>query len=287
MSSASQRLWRAYADGRRLIAGPGGVRAARRRAGANGDRTDLTSWNRQLAAQHASYRASVEPAAGPTTAVCVTSRPEQLDHLVKSIGRQDYDDFNVVVVTNAESFSGVDVAGAFDAVGGAHVIDGPPDQSLGSCLNAAMAATDARFVAKFDDDDHYGAAYLSDSLRAHSYAASGVVGKHSYYAHLTADDRTVLRFPGHDFEYSSTLAGGTLVIDRERVGDLQFRDVSLGEDRGFILDCHKRGASTFAADRFNFVQHRGSDNTWRVPDHLFTRNSLEIADGLPLSSILR
>ena len=61
-----------------------------------------------------------------------------------------------------------------------------------------------------------------------------VVGKHTYYAGFHANDQTVLRFPGHEFSYSATLAGGTLVIDRGIVGGLQFQDISLGEDRAFL-----------------------------------------------------
>ena len=37
----------------------------------------------------------------------------------------------------------------------------PTGLTLGECLNAGLDATDARFVAKFDDDDHYGADYLT------------------------------------------------------------------------------------------------------------------------------
>jgi hypothetical protein len=37
---------------------------------------------------------------------------------------------------------------------------------VGECLNAGLAATDARFVAKFDDDDFYGAHYPHDALLA-------------------------------------------------------------------------------------------------------------------------
>ncbi|MEM9513423.1 MAG: glycosyltransferase family A protein [Actinomycetota bacterium] len=285
MNAASQRAWRIYAAGRRMLTRADRARDAQLLAGAVGDRSDLERWNERLARHHLRYRASVEPVQGRVAAVCVTSRLDRLDHLVASIRRQDHHDFEVVVVTNADSFAEVDVASAFMGVGRVRVIDCSPEHSLGACLNAGIDATDSRFVAKFDDDDHYGARYLSDALRAHAYAASGVVGKHSYYAHLAASDRTVLRFPGHEFEYTGTLAGGTLVIDRERTGDLRFRDVSLGEDRSLIADCHRRGISTFAADRFNFAQHRGGDNTWRVPEELFVRNTIEISNGLPLAEI--
>ena len=126
-----------------------------------------------------------------------------------------------------------------------------------------------------------GPQYLADAMRAHSFAGAAVVGKHTYYAYLAADDRTVLRFPAHEFSYSSTLAGGTLVIDRERVGDLRFADISLGEDRAFIGACHRRGLSTFAADRFSFVQVRSTDNTWTVGPTDFLAGTLPVGRRAP------
>ena len=149
------------------------------------------------------------------------------------------------------------------------VIWGAEEASLGEALNHGIGATGARFIAKVDDDDHYGPHYLADALRAHGFAGAGVVGKHSYYADVEETEERLLRFPGHDFSYGSTLAGGTLVIDRERVGDLRFDHVSLGEDRAFIHACHRAGVSTYSADRFNFVQHRGSANTWQVGAELY------------------
>jgi hypothetical protein len=148
-----------------------------------------------------------------------------------------------------------------------------------------MDATTARFIAKFDDDDHYGPGYLADALRAHSFAGAGVVGKHTYYAHLATTDETVLRFPTHEFRYSSTLAGGTLVIDRSRTGGLRFPDISLGEDRAFLKACHRRGVSTFSADRFNFVQRRADDNTWAVSRQDFLIGTVPVGPGLPLDAI--
>jgi hypothetical protein len=191
-----------------------------------------------------------------------------------------------VFVTNSADYDAVDVERAVSELDcPATVLRQPPLRTLGSCLNDALDATDARFVAKFDDDDLYGPEYLRDAMRAHTYAGAGVVGKHSYYAYVSPDDRTVLRFPTHEFSYSSTLAGGTLVVDRMRTGDLRFPDISIGEDRAFLAACHRRGISTFSADRFNFVQVRAGDNTWGVGHDDFLVGSVPVADGLALEVV--
>ncbi|NKB42572.1 MAG: M20/M25/M40 family metallo-hydrolase, partial [Ilumatobacter sp.] len=95
-------------------------------------------------------------------------------------------------ITDPESFR-LDVEAAFADIDRAVTVHPPQRMTLGSALNYALRMTDARFVAKFDDDDLYGPGFLADSLRAHGYAGAGVVGKHSYFARLAATDATHLR----------------------------------------------------------------------------------------------
>jgi hypothetical protein len=83
------------------------------------------------------------------------------------------------------------------------------------------------------------------------------------------------------------LAGGTLVVDRERTGDLAFDDVSIGEDRRFLAACHRRGVSTFSSDRFGFVQRRNDRNTWSLPNDEFLVGCLEVARTDPVHDAAR
>jgi glycosyltransferase involved in cell wall biosynthesis len=199
--------------------------------------------------------------------------------VVDDVARQREVDPHFVLVPNGPGWDRQAIRGAVDVLDRVSVVWEAVDLSLGEALNAGISATDERFIAKVDDDDHYGPHYLADALRAHGYAGAGLVGKHSYYADVDGIGDRQIRFAGHEFAYSSTLAGGTLVLDRERVGDLRFEDRSLGEDRAFIQACHRRGVSTYSADRFSFVQHRGSDNTWQLDTDRFLAgcNSIDAA----------
>ena len=145
---------------------------------------------------------------------------------------------------------------------------------LGACLNAARDATTTRFLAKFDDDDEYGPHYLSDMLLAHRFADAGVVGKHSFHAHLVEADQTILRAPGREFRYTSHIAGGTLLIDLDRVGRVRFPDRSVGEDGGFLAAVERAGQAVFSADRFNYLQRRHGANTWPISDDGYARGAL-------------
>jgi hypothetical protein len=287
MSEAQRnRAWRAYADARRRISRAGSDSGATLAHGGT-SRADQVEWIRQTAARHDRYRSAIAPAHGSVAVLCVSMRPHMVRSVADNVRRQAIDALDLVFVVNLDDDELVDLApieGLADRIR-VVVLRRPADVSLGACLNDAMGATDARFVAKFDDDDRYGPHFLVDALRAHRYAGAGVVGKHTYYAHLATTDETVLRFPTNEFRDTSTLAGGTLVIDRERTGEVRFADRSLGEDGAFIAACHRRGVSTFAADRFNYVQTRATDNTWATTRTAFLEQTIAVGSGLPLDSI--
>ena len=272
-----QRGWRAAADARRVALRRGSASSALESLG-NPHRQPVADWNAATQDRHDAYRRAHDPATGSVAALCVSMRPHLLTRVVENLERQAGVDVDVVFVANAPDFDLDAVDRALAPLANSRVVQAPPSTSLGAALNLGLDATDARFVAKIDDDDFYGPQYLSDALRAHRFAGAGVVGKHSYYAQIVDTANTYLRFPGNEFRYSSTLAGGTLVIDRDEVGEQRFDDISLGEDRAFLARCHRRGIATFSADRFNFTQERGDANTWRLPVKDFLVDAIA-ADG--------
>ena len=211
--------------------------------------------------------------------MCVTARPSLLEAAIGNYERQQIDDLELVVVTNSDEFDEHRTRARLSHVARTTLLWTPPDVTLGACLNMAMAQTTARFVAKFDDDDHYGAHYVSDARLAQQSLAAAVVGKHSYFAFLAASNRTILRFPGREFVESRFLAGGTLLVDREAIGDIRFPDASIGEDGAFLGRCWRSGLAVYATDQFNYLQRRAVHNVWKLPDDEFARDSLDIGSG--------
>ncbi|MEM8748634.1 MAG: hypothetical protein AAGF91_18170 [Actinomycetota bacterium] len=283
----AQQFWRLRAEARRVLGRRGSAAPALDAIG-RVDRHPVEPWNEATSSGHLRYREAVEVPTGTATVMCVSCRPDRFDDVLRAVRDQVDVPVRLVFVANDDGF---DVDRCRGSLRGepydSELLVPPPGTSLGAGLNLALSATSTRWVAKFDDDDLYGPHHLADSLRALSYSAAGIVGKHSYYADVVGAGERVIRFPGNEFTYSGTLAGGTLVIDRERVGGQQFADLSLGEDRAFLAACHRRGISTFAADRFNFVQVRAGHNTWRVPDDLYLRNTLSVDSTDPVHLVDR
>lgn len=229
---------------------------------------------------HGRYRELVEPLPDDVGIVCSTNRPQFVDALAANLARQRRAAV-VVVVTHGEAVDPAVVRSACrDLPVPVEVIDGSAIATLGDCLNAGLERLPTRFVAKFDDDDHYGDHYLDDALRAHRFADAGVVGKHSWFGYLPRRSELVVRFPRNEFRYTGTLAGGTLVIDRQRTGPIRFPSLDFGEDRGLLRACHRRFVRTFSADRFNYVQVRAGHNTWPIADDEFARTAVTVGRSL-------
>ena len=213
------------------------------------------------------------------TVVCVTNRPSNLEELVANYQRQRYPHRKLLVITNSDEFDEETVASRLETVPDCARIHIAERHSLGHCLNIALDTCTSRFMAKVDDDDWYGPDYLGDMLIAHRFAGAAVVGKHSYYAYVEETDQTVLRFPGREFEYTSFVAGGTLVVDVPRVSGIRFTDRTIGEDSGFLATCQRAGLDVYAADRFNYLQVRGRENTWRVNLTDYLEKTVPLAKG--------
>lgn len=286
----SGRAARSYADVVRLSRHTGSAREVFK-VFENRGRRDLPGWNRATEIGHEDYRNRFAPSSGTVALLCSSHRPSDVGNVVRSVSQQVHDDFEIVFIAHGDNWDlsrlEDDLSVLEPVVRRVTVLQRDSTVELGDCLNAGLRATTARFVGKIDSDDWYGPHYLSDALRAHSYSGAGIVGKHTYYSFLESSGDYFLRFPGNEFRYTSTMSGGTFLIDRDIVDDMQFASLSIGEDRDYLRRCHRRGISTFAGDRFNYVVVRSEANTWRITTEDFVRNSIQLGSGLDLATVDR
>lgn len=221
--------------------------------------------------------------------ICVTSRPQYLRRALDNFRRQSYLNRRLIFVTNSDDFDTGEVEALVGEFDDARIMHLPPTLTLGECLNAALDVSDAEFFAKFDDDDHYGAHYLSDMVLATRFADATVYGKRTFHAHVEALDCTVVRHEGHEFEHTNLVMGGTLLVKRADIGDLRFEAVPSGTDTRFLKACSARGLDIFSTDRFNYLMVRRADighHTWQISDTDFMSTSRRLGDGLMLDEVL-
>ena len=93
------------------------------------------------------------------------------------------------------------------------------DKTLGMILSELAKLSSGEFIAKMDDDDHYGPEHLRDLLDAAIATKADVVGRAMNYVYLEPLQLTVRRFAPHGTQavelWSDWVCGGTIVAKRE------------------------------------------------------------------------
>ena len=129
----------------------------------------------------------------------------------------------------------------------------PADLNLGQVMNELTAAADAPLVSKWDDDDWYDVDHLADLVLAMEYTAAAIVGKAAEYVYLEALDLTMRRFETGAERWSTTIAGGTLMMERDELASVGWAEVPRRVDRELIDRYERRGQSTYRTHGFGYV----------------------------------
>lgn len=211
------------------------------------------------------------PTTGETkvSIVASTNRPQNLEHLIRQVSRQIHVDIELILGLHGITGQKKRVDGMVSEAGieNAVILELEDALSLGECLNRLVEQSTGEVVAKFDDDDYYAPNYLRDSVNALFYSGADVVGKEANYLYLESQGRTLLRNPHREHRFTTFVAGPTLVGKREAFSTTPFRDVTVGEDTGFLEDLTQKGKNIYSADRFNFLQvRRPEGHTWEVAE---------------------
>jgi spore maturation protein CgeB len=228
-----------------------------------------------------------ESAAEPKVSVVVpTKRPEQLDHVLRTIGKQSLRDIQLVLVTHGFRAEGVEARAAEHGVPEVTIVEACAELSLGACMNFGVEAATGHLVAKVDDDNFYGTHYLTDLVRALDYSGADVVGKWAHLVHLESSGATLLRFGHAEHRFVEQVQGGTLLMRRTLAERIGFEDLPRRVDTTFLAKVREAGLTVYAADRFNFVSVRRADtgsHTWPMSDkEIIARSSRLLFYGDPI-----
>jgi hypothetical protein len=222
------------------------------------------AWRRRVAG-----RIGVRVAAEPSVSVVLaTRRPEMLAFALRQVAKQQCD-AELQLVLAPHGFS-PDLAQVRELAGpelAADVVVRPHDESVlfGDVLAGAVAASDGDLVLKMDDDDWYGADFVSDLLLARAYSGAELVGTPSELHYLVPKDVTVRR--GHRAElYAHFVAGGTMLIERGLLRSVgSFRPVRRYVDAQLLHAVVRSGAAIYRTHGLGYLLRRNaSGHTWQV-----------------------
>ncbi|GIH90035.1 hypothetical protein Psi01_06650 [Planobispora siamensis] len=147
------------------------------------------------------------------------------------------------------------------------VVEADAATPFGEVLNLAAARAGGDHLAKWDDDDWYGPEHLSDLLLARSYAGADIVGTAAEFFYLEPLNLTVRRTDYSSEVWSDHVAGGTILLDRDRFREAGgFPGLPAGVDAAFLKAAHGAGARVYRAHGLGYVLRRSvsAEHTWRL-----------------------
>ncbi|PJI94257.1 glycosyltransferase family A protein [Luteimicrobium subarcticum] len=248
-----------------------------------GDRLAVTARRAALRGMTTRDRAAAALAAAglpaPATprdvsAIVPTNRDHEIDNVLRNLGRQEGVDVELVLVLHGLDTNDAELrARATDqGVARLEIVHADASLTLGACMNLGVDAAAGTFVAKMDDDNIYGPAYLADLVDAFRYTDAQIVGKWAHYVWLRSTGAVVLRYPDAEHTYERRIQGGSMLFQGDLVREVRFSDIPRAVDSDILDRSMATGASVYSADRFNFVSVRGTDrtqHTWTVTDATF------------------
>lgn len=218
-----------------------------------------------------------KPVVQPTVSALVsTFRPQQLDHVFRTVKVQRGVDVELVLLSHGFeiSFQQIESLKRDHGLSNVTVLSASKDVALGDCLNMCVDAASGQVLTKMDDDDFYGPNYLSDQLFALAYSGAQVVGKQAHYMYLASRNATVLRNDFKEHRFTRLVMGPTIMADRLVFLENRFKSLGSGEDTAFLEDVAAAKGRIYSADRFNFCQYRSKDNhTWSISDNFLLATS--------------
>ena len=237
-------------------------------------------------------RTGLEPPASEQPSVSVlmpTKRPENVARCLDNFKKQTYPAKDLILILNNADFDLDAIRKDVELIPNVQVLHMDGRTTLGHCLNRGVEAASGEYIAKMDDDDHYGERYLSDSVLAASFSDAEVVGKGAFFMYFEESDTTALTEVTREHTFTSFVTGGTLLIRAEVARENPFDSISLREDTNFLHAAAQAGCKIYSADRFNFVRvrtRRLSNHADQTPDAGFLKKCRNRTQGLDLERVL-
>ena len=222
----------------------------------------------------------------PLVSVLVpTRRPDRLHDVVAAVAAQTFPRVELVVGLHGDGFDNSEVRKLLQLGFPVQTVFVPEDRCLGDVLNTALAVAQGSLIAKFDDDDLYGADHLWDLVLAAEYSGAALVGKASEYVYLAGADCTIRRFAGFGERYidpaRSSVAGGTALVSREMLEAIGgWRPLGVGEDKALVSDIAAHGGDVYRTHGSGYLLMRhGDGHTWDVEDAYFLEQAQDRRSG--------
>lgn len=180
------------------------------------------------------------------TAVARVGNRDDAQHLARVLAGQSIRDFNVTILAGKAATQAA--AAIFQKELPGISVNFLPDSKDPATQLLELNASN--YIWWVNPNDYYGHNFLHDAVLATTYSNPDVIGKHTYFGSSAAGDAPTLQQPGGEYQWSSHLVPGSMLVKSGKLTLDQWR--ACLQNRTTAL----AGLQVLSLDRFNYV-HRG------------------------------
>jgi hypothetical protein len=228
-----------------------------------------------------------ELSASPSVSILMaTNRPEMVTFAIKQMAAQQYPDVEILCGLHGFSLPAETRELVATIAPHAHFFGVGLDHDLGQVLAMLAERASGDLITKWDDDDWYTSEHLLDLVAAMRYSGASVVAKAAEYVYLSSLDLTLRRFPAGAETFSTTVAGGTLMLSRSTLQEIGGWPAGPRRvDRLLIEGIEAVGGTIYRLHGVGYLLRRDSyavNHTWQVDDDYFLAQAVDQRPGLDL-----
>ena len=194
-------------------------------------------------------------------------RGELLRQAIRSCVEQTYQDWNLLVVENGESYEARTVVESFKDAR-IHYLKSPLPGAA-AARNFGLKHTSSRYIVIHDDDDVMVSTRVEDHLNA---LRAGDCGTYSGWIDFESDTFEATDFhPGKEFSFEAVLCNGkvlthgSLMLDRAIFNRFSYaEDLSAGIDYGFLLLLARNGLRLSHTGKYGILRRMHESNMTRL-----------------------
>ena len=229
-------------------------------------------------------RASIMPT---VSIVLATQRPQLVEFALAQIARQSYSNLEVVVGCHGFELEKSLISSTRQSLGNLKIFSCSREKNLGEVLAELVNHSDGDLISKWDDDDWYDVDHILDLVLAMRYSDAEIVGKAAEFIYSELLDLTMRRFSIGAENFSTTIAGGTILTSKEVITEVLggWPSAPRRVDRLLIDGVLKAGGLCYRTQGFGYVLRRGVDpmaHTWDQGIGYFLAASVAQRAGLDL-----
>jgi hypothetical protein len=225
--------------------------------------------------------------ASPSVSILMaTNRPQMVTFAIEQMAAQQYPNVEILCGLHGFSLPAASRERVAALASNVQLLDVATDRDLGEVLALLGERATGDLVTKWDDDDWYTTEHLLDLVAAMRYSGAGVVGKPAEYVYLSSLDLTLRRFSTGAETFSTTIAGGTLMLTRSLLDEVGGWPAGPRRvDRLLIEAVEAMGAPIYRMHGLGYLLRRDShatNHTWLAEDDYFLAQAVNQRPGLDL-----